>query len=224
MRISGIVFALGFFLCATAGAQLDLDSAKKKCVDLGFKSGTEQYGKCVLQLSKVEGGRQAPQQMQPTVQASTLPQCAGDVISWNKCIGAQTFPNGNKYVGEWESGKYNGQGTFTWGDGAHYVGEWKNGLPNGQGTTTLPSGEQYVGEFRDNKRHGLGTSTSVIGEKYVGEWKDGKYNGQGTFTWGGGWKYVGEYKDGKRHGQGTEKRPDGSVFHSGLWAEGNPVK
>ncbi len=54
MRIPGIVFALGFFLCATAGAQLDLDSAKKKCVDLGFKSGTEQYGKCVLQLSKTD--------------------------------------------------------------------------------------------------------------------------------------------------------------------------
>jgi tol-pal system protein YbgF len=59
MRISGIVFVLGFLLCAPASAQLDLDSAKKKCVDLGFKSGTEQFGKCVLQLSKVEEAKAA---------------------------------------------------------------------------------------------------------------------------------------------------------------------
>jgi len=29
-----------------------MESAKKKCTDLGFKSGTEGFGKCVLQLSK----------------------------------------------------------------------------------------------------------------------------------------------------------------------------
>lgn len=29
-----------------------LDDAKKKCVDLGFKVGTEGFGKCVLRLSK----------------------------------------------------------------------------------------------------------------------------------------------------------------------------
>ena len=30
----------------------NIDDAKKKCSDLGFKSGTEGFGKCVLQLSK----------------------------------------------------------------------------------------------------------------------------------------------------------------------------
>ncbi len=29
-----------------------IDDAKKKCSDLGFKTGTEGFGKCVLQLSK----------------------------------------------------------------------------------------------------------------------------------------------------------------------------
>ena len=29
-----------------------IDNAKAKCIELGFKSGTEQFGKCVLQLSK----------------------------------------------------------------------------------------------------------------------------------------------------------------------------
>ena len=30
----------------------NIESAKNKCSDLGFKSGTEGFGKCVLQLSK----------------------------------------------------------------------------------------------------------------------------------------------------------------------------
>lgn len=29
-----------------------VEDAKRKCLDLGIKAGTEQYGKCVLQLSK----------------------------------------------------------------------------------------------------------------------------------------------------------------------------
>ena len=33
-------------------SQVVLIEAKKKCADLGFKSGTEGYGKCVLQLTK----------------------------------------------------------------------------------------------------------------------------------------------------------------------------
>ena len=56
-----------------AHAQLSLDAAKVKCVELGFKSGTEQFGRCVLQLSKVEEVKPAPQQVQPPVQAYTPP-------------------------------------------------------------------------------------------------------------------------------------------------------
>jgi hypothetical protein len=33
-------------------APVDLSDAKKKCTDIGIKPGTEQFGKCVLQLSK----------------------------------------------------------------------------------------------------------------------------------------------------------------------------
>ena len=34
-----------------------------------------------------------------------------------------TFPDGWKYKGEWEDGKQNGQGTYTWSDGMKYEGE-----------------------------------------------------------------------------------------------------
>ncbi|WP_216185611.1 hypothetical protein [Polynucleobacter sp. MWH-HuK1] len=33
-------------------ATVGMDDAKKKCADLGFKSGTEAFGNCVLRLSK----------------------------------------------------------------------------------------------------------------------------------------------------------------------------
>jgi len=31
---------------------VSIEDAKRKCLDLGIKAGTEQFGKCVLQLSK----------------------------------------------------------------------------------------------------------------------------------------------------------------------------
>jgi hypothetical protein len=37
---------------ASANTTSTLSEAKKKCADLGFKAGTEDFGKCVLQISK----------------------------------------------------------------------------------------------------------------------------------------------------------------------------
>jgi hypothetical protein len=188
-----------------------------------------------------------PQQVQPPVQTYSPSQCVGDIASWNNCIGTVTFPDGQKYVGEFRDGQRSGQGTFTWPEGQKYVGEYRDGKSHGQGTFTFPDGRKYVGEFRDDKSHGQGTFTFPDGQKYVGEYRDGKQNGQGTFTWPEGQKYVGEYRDGKRNGQGThtfpdgekyvgefrdgqrsgqgtQTRPNGSVIHSGLWADGKPVR
>ena len=41
--------------------------------------------------------------------------------------GTYIYPNGEKYVGEYNDGKFNGQGTFTSFDGDKYVGEFKDG-------------------------------------------------------------------------------------------------
>ena len=43
---------------------------------------------------------------------------------WTNCYGIGLGPRGEKYVGEWQKGKFHGQGTFTY-DGRTYVGEWK---------------------------------------------------------------------------------------------------
>ena len=63
-----------------------------------------------------------------------------------------TYPDGDKYVGEFKDGGKNGQGTFTWSDGKKYVGEYKEDLMNGQGTISWSNMEKFVGEWKDGKR------------------------------------------------------------------------
>jgi hypothetical protein len=137
---------------------------------------------------------------------SNLPNCEGRLPNaWFSCYGTFTTPLGNKYVGEFKGGRFNGRGTFLYlaGDqfkGDTYVGEWKDGKRNGQGTYTYAHGNRYVGEFKDDKFNGQGTYTYYLGNKYVGEWEEGKENGRGTF-------YA----------------INGSITSQGIWADGKLV-
>ena len=109
------------------------------------------------------------------------------------------YKNGNlllTFVAEFKNDKLI-RGTVTWPDGEKYVGEFKDGKENAQGTYTWPDGKKFVGEYKDGKRNGQGTFTWPDGDKFVGEYKDGKENGQGTYTWPDGDKEVAVYKDGE---------------------------
>ena len=80
---------------------------------------------------------------------SRLPACPATGYFHN-CVGTYTYADGEKYVGKWKDGYFNGRGTFTWPEGGKYVGKWKDGKRNGQGTWTWPNGEKYVGEFKND--------------------------------------------------------------------------
>ena len=56
---------------------------------------------------------------------------------WHQ-TGTQTWPEGQKYVGEFVNGRAQGKGTHTWPTGEKHVGEFKNGASNGKGTYTWP--------------------------------------------------------------------------------------
>jgi len=121
--------------------------------------------------------------------------------------GTYTWPDGDKYVGQYVNGVRNGQGTYTWANGQKYVGQYRDGKENGQGTMTYPDGRTYVGQYVDGKKNGQGTMTYPNGDKYVGQYVDDRKKGQGTTTWASGYKYVGQYRDGKENGQGTMTYP-----------------
>ena len=139
-------------------------------------------------------------------------------------MGTVTHANGERYVGEFKDGKYNGQGTLTTANVGVYVGEWKDDRRSGQGTYTFVSGNKYVSEFKDDKASGQGTLTFANGDKYVGELKDYMRNGQGTLTTANGDIYVGEWKDDRRSGQGTRYASNGSIINQGIWEFGNFVR
>ena len=124
--------------------------------------------KIVLLLAVLAGG----------VSASDLPDCVGDRYgTWNNCFGTYTWPDGNKYVGEWKDGDFNGQGARTYPNGDKYVGGFKDNKKNGRGTFTYADGATYVGEFKDDKFDGQGTYTSTDRTIREGIWEDDEFLG-----------------------------------------------
>ena len=120
--------------------------------------------------------------------SSFLTSCEKEEIlyQWKTSSGYEWKEVGDKdtqiqYRGLVDDGYPEGKGVMTFPNGEKYVGEWKDGEGNGQGTQTFPNGKKYVGEFKNSKYDGQGTLTWSDGEKYVGELKKGKYNGQATY-------------------------------------------
>jgi hypothetical protein len=105
-----------------------------------------------------------------------LPNCSSDQTKrYHNCFGTLTFPDREKYVGEWRDGKRNGQGTNIYASGEKYVGEWRDDKRSGQGTNIYASGETYVGEYKDSEKNGQGTYTFANGTVKEGIWKDGEF-------------------------------------------------
>lgn len=151
--------------------------------------------------------------------ATALPKCPDKWVStWANCQGEISFPDGGKYVGDFQHGKMNGQGTYTWPNGTKYVGTFRDDKMDGHGIKTFPNLQKYIGEFREGNRSGYGVQTSPEGQKYEGAYRDDKPNGEGTFTWADGAKYVGEWRDGKCNGQGIFTWPDGAKY-VGEWKD-----
>ena len=89
------------------------------------------------------------------------------------------YPKYNKYEGEIENGKPNGNGTCKLINGATYVGQYVDGLREGLGTFTWSihapdGGGVYEGGYKNNRRNGKGKRTYRDGSILEGYWKDNK--------------------------------------------------
>ena len=72
--------------------------------------------------------------------------------------------NGERYLGDFRKGAYNGQGLFAFSDGSRYLGQWKNGLFHGSGILFGRNGENQVeeGEWIDGLLHGKDQALRTI--------------------------------------------------------------
>jgi len=85
--------------------------------------------------------------------------------------GTFTYVNGDVYVGEWHAGKKHGQGTYTYGkDSTKLVGKWEDGKIV-SGKWVFPNGTFYVGKFRYNKPFGKGVWVFKDGNQVTGEYR-----------------------------------------------------
>jgi len=140
----------------------------------------------------------------------TLPPCKGN--NWQKyhnCTGSVS-QEGAKYVGEFQKGFPEGQGTLTYANDDIWIGEVMGGDPHGYGTYNFVNGDKYTGKMKRSEgswgpsvpADGEGTYFYANGDRYHGEFKNDKYHGFGVYTSSNGDKYTGEWKNGVQHGQG----------------------
>ncbi|MBI5219692.1 MAG: caspase family protein [Bacteroidia bacterium] len=146
--------------------------------------------------------------------------------------GMYVFDSGDKYAGEWNNGKREGQGVYYYKSGVIYTGNFKNNNLHGYGYCKWTDGSYYIGEWADGSINGQGGYYYASGSKDVGYWRDTKLVNKdfksgcvsgncdsdfGTFIWAAdskwaGHKYTGYWKGGERNGQGTYYYADGAKY------------
>ncbi|MDI6774510.1 MAG: hypothetical protein QME60_03825 [Verrucomicrobiota bacterium] len=138
-------------------------------------------------------------------------------------ISMVSFPNGDRYEGEFKNGMFNGWGAYWYANGDKYEGDFLDDMRNGTGVMTFRNGDKYFGDFKNDQRRGRGAYLFAGGAKYIGDFQDGKRNGHGRYIYEDGSEYVGEFKNGKKEGSGTGIYPNGKQI-KGVWKEDKLVK
>lgn len=102
------------------------------------------------------------------------------------------------YSGNFENGKFHGEGILNWKNGRKHEGEFKLGQIDGKGTQTYDSDSMflsYTGDFQKGQWHGYGELKWKDGDECEGQFVEGKfYTGKGRIAASG---EETEYKEGK---------------------------
>jgi len=92
--------------------------------------------------------------------------------------GSQKWQDRRSYSGEFQSGKFWGQGKMIWhsqGGMQVYEGEYMDDMKHGHGKFVWADGRAYDGEWRKGKRHGKGMYLNARREQRMGIWADDKF-------------------------------------------------
>jgi hypothetical protein len=148
--------------------------------------------------------------------------------------GLYLYFDGSKYDGDWEKGKYSGNGKLNFNsgfynggwlkgkkhgfgslfrnDGMSYVGDWLQDEFSGNGKIIHQNGDEYEGQFLKGKMNGKGIYKFSSGESYEGYFKNNFINGYGIYIWANGNKYEGEWKNDQRSGKGALIDKDNNIL------------
>lgn len=125
---------------------------------------------------------------------------------------SQSFPDGDKYRGQFKAGVMHGWGSYEEEDGTLYEGYFVEGLRQGKGILRTPAGERYEGDFVGDRRHGYGVMVMSNGDRYAGQFRDDKVDGYGTMSYANGNRYIGGFRAGTKHGPGTFTFANGDIY------------
>jgi hypothetical protein len=89
-----------------------------------------------------------------------------------------------EYVGGFRAGKKHGRGVKTWPNGDRYAGEFVEDRKEGKGRYAWGkgpwAGESYEGDYAADRRHGEGTYRWPTGDVYTGPWIEDRIAGYAT--------------------------------------------
>ncbi|CAF3911005.1 unnamed protein product [Rotaria sordida] len=151
------------------------------------------------------------------------------------------YADGGKYIGYWANNTCNGHGIFTFPNGDRYEGNFKNGHGHGNGTLYTGNIRYWGGLIADrmtdegdvkclnysldeeplmNNHINVNYSDyNTFFSKYIGEFVDNQFHGHGMLAWSNGGRYEGNFINGTRNGYGVYYCRDGSKC-AGQWVDG----
>ena len=145
------------------------------------------------------------------------------------------YRGGGTYRGHVARGKYHGRGTRVWPNGDIYIGQWESstfdtkteadaGLESQAVAAGIPVARQKLQTAEGTRMQGPGSYLFSNGTQYVGSFLQNQRSGPGKQIWPTGHMYVGDWLNDKSHGKGVFADGASGISLAGVWAEGRLVR